>query len=254
MVEYIEIAYTLSIINMRKLTVTTTLKNFFKSKPEMLIFEGYCSNVKDVTVYNDGDSYALIANVGKNVEVCFKTDSAIFINKVASKLHGKVKLCGVDPFVTRWFGSRYEFKWLTNCTLFAWNGKPIRHRCVSDIRKMDAAYAQKVSDGTHYHATLTDIKECIAHRPSAAVYVDNVPVCWCLLHLEKSLGMLYTEPEYRNRGYALEVMTTLCNKVIELGDVPYAYIVQGNTASANLATKYNLTRIKQADYFEVKLD
>lgn len=238
---------------MKQLKVTTDVKKFFKGKADTLIFEGYCCNVKDVTIYNEGDNYALVAKFGKNVDVCFKTQSATFVWKVVAKLHGTVKLCGVDPFITNLFKSRYNFNWETHCDLYVWNGKPLKHKCKSKIRPMDAAYAQKVSDGTHYHAALADVRECIAHRPSAAVYVDGVPVCWCLVHLEKSLGMLYTEPEHRGKGYALDVMTWLTNELIELGYVPYAYIVQDNVASANLAAKYNLARVKQADYFEVNL-
>ena len=238
---------------MKQLRVTSDLKKFFKSNPDTLIFEGYCCNAKDVTVLNDGDNYALIAKVGKGVELCVKSNNATFIWKVVSKLSGTVKLCGVDPFVTKLFKSRYKLSWETNCDLYVWNGKPIRRKPQYAVYPMEAAFAQKVSDGTHYHATLAEVKECIAHRPSAAIYVDDVPVCWCLMHLEKSFGMLYTEPEHRNKGYALEVMTYLTNKVIGLGDVPYAYIVQDNVASASLAAKYNLKRVKQADYFEVKL-
>lgn len=238
---------------MKQLRVTSNLKTFFKSKPETLIFEGYCCNADEVTVYNDGDNYALIANVGGNVEVCFLSRNATFIWKVVSKLHGTVKLCGVDPFVTQLFKSRYSFKWETNCDLYVWNGKRIRHNPQYAVYPMEEEYAQKVSDGTHYHASLADVKECIANRPSAAIYEDDVPVCWCLVHREKSLGMLYTEPEHRHKGYALEVMVALCNEIIDNGDVPYAYIVQDNVASAKLAAKYNLVKVKQADYFEVKL-
>ena len=238
---------------MKQLKVTSDIKKFFKSNPETLIFEGYCSNAKNVTIYNEGDNYALVAKLGASVEVCFKTKNATFIQKIASKLQGTVKLCGVDPFVTRVFKSRHNLKWETNCDLYVWNGKPLRHRPQYAVYPMEADYAQQVSDGTHYHATLAEIKDCIARRPSAAIYVDDKPVCWCLVHLEKSLGMLYTEPEHRNKGYALEVMTNLCNKIIAQGDIPYAYIVQDNVASANLAAKYNLVKVKQADYFEVKL-
>ena len=239
---------------MKQLRVTSDLKKFFKGNPDTLIFEGYCCNAPSVTVFNEGDNYALIAKIGKSAEVCFKSKSATFIWKVVSKLQGTIKLCGVDPFVTQLFKSRYKLNWETNCDLFAWNGKPLRYKCKYEVREMDAAYAQKISDGTHYHASIAEIKECIANRPSAAIYVDGAPVCWCLLHLEKSLGMLYTEPEFRHKGYALEVMVTLANKVIELGDVPYAYIVQDNAASISLAAKYNLVRVRQADYFEVDLD
>ena len=238
---------------MQRLEVTNELKNFFKSSPDTLIFEGYCCNADAVEVYCDGDSYALIAHVGSAVEVCIKSIDEDFIWQVVGMLHGVVKFCGVDPFVTRLLQTRYEFNWLTNCNLHAWNGQPLPYECKCDIRSMDAAYAQKISDGTHYHAALSDVEDCIANRPSSAVYIDGTPVCWCLVHLEKSLGMLYTEPEHRHKGYALEVMTSLCNKVIALGDVPYAYIVQTNVASANLAAKYNLVKVKQADYFEINL-
>lgn len=238
---------------MKQLKVSSKLKSFFKSNPDTLIFEGYCCNASDVTIFNDGDNYALIAKVGRSVDVCINSRNATFIWKVVSKLHGTVKLCGVDPFVTRLFKSRYKLNWETNCDLYVWNGKRIRQKHQYAVYPMEEEYAQKVSDGTHYHASIAEIKDCIANRPSAAIYVDEVPVCWCLQHLEKSLGMLYTEPEHRHKGYALEVMTALCNEIIELGDVPYAYIVQDNVASAALAAKYNLKKVKQADYFEVKL-
>ena len=239
---------------MKKLRITKDLKNFFKSSPDTLIFEGYCSNVGDVTVYNDGDNYALVADLGYRVDVCFKTRNAGFISKVLKKLDGVIKVCGVDPFVTKVFKRSYKFNWETNCDLYAWNGKRLRHRPQYAVYPMEVDFTQKVCDGAHYHPSFDEVADCILNRPSAAIYVDDVPVCWCLQHLEKSLGMLYTEPAHRNNGYALEVMVALCNEIIEMGDVPFAYIVQSNAASASLAAKYNMVKVRQADYFEVDLD
>lgn len=239
---------------MKQIRITKDLKKFFKSNPDTLIFEGYCSNADDVTVYNEGDNYALVADIGNVYEVCFKTRNAGFVGKVLSKLSGIIKVCGVDPFVTKIFKSRYKLNWETNCDLYAWNGKRLRHRPQYAVYPMEIEFAQKVCDNTHYHPSFDEVADCILNRPSAAIYVDDVPVCWCLQHLEKSLGMLYTEPDHRNQGYALEVMVALCNEIIAMGDVPFAYIVQGNEASANLAGKYNLVKVRQADYFEVDLD
>ena len=239
---------------MKQVRVTKELKQIFKSAPDTLIFEGYCCNADKVTVYNEGDNYALVANVGKKVEVCFKTRNAAFVGKVISKLDGVIKVCGVDPFITKIFKGRYKLNWETHCDLYAWNGKRLRHRPQYAVYPMEIDFAQRVCDTTHYHPTFDEVADCILNRPSAAIYEDDVPVCWCLQHLEKSLGMLYTEPEHRNNGYALEVMVALCNEIIAMGDVPYAYIVKGNLASANLAAKYNLVKIKQADYFEADLD
>lgn len=236
---------------MQQIKVTPQLIRFFKSNPDTLIFEGYCALSDSVVIYNDGNSYALIADIKGVNKCCFKTDSADFVLNVINKLHGKVELCGVEPFVTDCVKRNYALLWETNCDLYVWNCEPLPYVCKQKIHPISAKYAQMISDGTHYHAPIDEIEECITRHPSSAVYIDGQPVCWCLLHLEKSLGMLYTLPEYRHNGYALEVMTSLCNKVIAQGDIPYAYIVCDNVASKNLAAKYNLQYVKRADYFEI---
>ncbi|MCH5152547.1 MAG: hypothetical protein J1F68_01110 [Clostridiales bacterium] len=242
---------------MKQVKPTKKLLEKFKSYADTLIFEGYCTNADSVVTYNDGDSYALIADVNGDIKCCFKTDSAEFVLAVVSKLklhYSKVEFSGVDPFVTNILRSSYDFVWETNCYLYVWNGKPLSYECKQEISPMSPNFAQKISDGTHYHAPIADILEVLRRHPSAAIYVDGKPVCWCLLHLEKSLGMLYTEPEHRRKGYALEVMTALCNMVIAKGDIPYAYIVCDNVASQNLAPKYNLERVRAADYFLVNFN
>ena len=240
---------------MEKIKPTKNLLEKFKSNAETLIFEGFATNADSVVIYNEGNSYALIADVKGAIKLCLKTDSADFVEAVLQMLSGKqVEFSGVDPFVTEMLRARCDFLWETNTYLYAWNGEPLSYQCKQEIHPMSKEYAQKVSDGTHYHAPIEDIVECLERHPSVAIYVDGEPICWCLLHLDKTLGMLFTEPEYRRRGYALEVMTALCNKVIARGDIPYAYIVVDNVASQNLAAKYNLERVKRADYFMVNLD
>ena len=240
---------------MKQVKPTKNLLKKFKSNAETLIFEGFATNADSVVIYNDGDSYALVADVKGAIKLCLKTDSADFVVTVLQKLSGKqVEFSGVDPFVTEMLRARYNFLWETNTYLYVWNGKPLDYKCQQQIDSMQAKFAQKVSDGTHYHAPVADIVECLNRHPSAAIYVDGEPICWCLLHLDKTLGMLYTEPQHRRKGYALEVMTALTNKVIAQGDVPYAYIVVDNVASQNLAAKYNLERVKRADYFMINLD
>ena len=61
--------------------------------------------------------------------------------------------------------------------------------------------------------------------------------------------MLFTLPEYRHKGLALDVMTALCQMLIDIGQKPFAYIVDGNVASISLAAKYNLKQIGHASYF-----
>ena len=241
---------------MKQVQITTELLKRFRGNPQTVIFEGYCVNFDNVTIYNENDSYALtVVNHLGVTECCLYTDSTKFIDEALSMLHGRVKLCGVSPFVTDYLQSRCNFIWLTHCDLYVWNGNPLDLSVIADceIRPLDFSYVQQVSDGTPYRADLTDVRMCLTKHPSATVYVDGKAVCWCLLHLEGDLGMLYTVPEYRRQGYALKVMTALTQMVIDKGNVPFAYIIEDNVASKNLAVKYNLQYVCPADYFEVDL-
>lgn len=236
---------------MKQVPITPQLKQFFRSCAQTLIMEGYCNYFDDVAVYNDGDSYALIATISPTYrQCCMYTASTSFIDEVLAMLDGEVEFYGVPTFVTDYVSQKYAFKWLTNCTLYVWDGQPLDTTVINcNIRPLDPSYAQMVSDGTPYHADLDNVRKCLAMHPSAAVYVDGNAVCWCLLHQEGSLGMLYTLPEHRRKGYALQVMTAISDMVIKSGNVPYAYIIQGNTASEKLAPKYNLRPVGKADYF-----
>lgn len=239
---------------MKKVPITTELLRRFRKIPQTLIFEGYCVNFDNVTVYNDGDSYALTAvNHLGNTECCLYTDSTAFIDEVVGILNGAVKFCGVSTFVTDYLQARYGFKWLTRCYLYVWNGKPLDLSVIDgcNVRPLEPSYVQQVSDGTPYHANIDDVRMCLIRHSSAAIYIDGKAVCWCLLHLEGSLGMLYTVPNYRRQGYALKVMTAISQMVIEQGNVPYAYIIEDNLASKSLAPKYNLQDFGRADYFEI---
>lgn len=241
---------------MKQVPITPQLLRFFRGNPQTLIFEGYCVNFDDVTVYCDNDGYALTAlNGSGGLECCVYTDSASFLDELLTVLHGNVKFCGVTPFVRDYLQARYRFDWLTRCDLYVWNGKQLDLGVLDgcDIRPLDLSYVKQVSDGTPYHADLEDVRTCLTKHPSAALYVDNKAVCWCLLHVEGSLGMLFTVPEYRRRGYALRVMTALTQAVINDGNVPYAYIIEDNVASKSLALKYNLEPICKAEYFSVNL-
>lgn len=240
---------------MKQVPITSELLRHFRSNPLTIIFEGYCVNFKGVTVYSEGESYALTAtNHLGATECCLFTDQTPFIDKVLGILRGKVKFCGVSPFVTRYLQSKYGFDWLTHCDLYVWNGQPLNLSVIDcEIRPLELQYAQQVSDGTPYHADLDDVRMCLTRHPSAAVYIDGKAVCWCLLHLEGDLGMLYTLPQYRHQGYALKVMTAITQMVIDAGNVPFAYIISDNTASKNLALKYNLYNACPADYFAISL-
>lgn len=238
---------------MQNIEITKQLLQELQENPQTLIMAEYCKNVKNTVVYNSGNSFATVSVVLGETECCVYSRDESFISHVLATLSGKVKLCGVDTFVTEYLRSSYGFLWETNCDLYVYNGKPLPLTDNFDLAAMDETYALDISNGTPYRADIENVKTCLKIHPSVAAYDNGRPVCWCLLHIEGSLGMLYTLPEYRRKGYALRVMTELCKKVIERGDIPFAYIIQDNVASKSLAPKYNLQYVCKANYFEINI-
>lgn len=236
---------------MERIEITSELLKQFRQKPQTLIMEGYCVNVENTAVYRDGDNYAAVSKgLDGGTAICVDTENTKFIDELLSEFCGRIEFCGASTFVTDYLKNKYEFLWETNCDLYVWNGEDLPPIC-EGLPAMDVKYAKQISDGTPYHAAEENIAECLRIHPSSAIYVENRPVCWCLMHIEGSLGMLYTVPQYRRQGYALKVMTDLTRKVIAQGNVPYAYIIYDNVASKSLALKYNLQPVCKANYFEL---
>lgn len=236
---------------MEKVTVTKQLLDNFKNNPLTLILYGYLTAMPNTCLYHSGNSYATVVHNGKFFECTIATDDLDFVDEFVdsfSNCYAEFRM--ITPKIANHLAQKYQFGYRTTCGLYVWNGKPLTHTCKGDLREMSPDYAELVANGTDY-ATAEDVIELLNMHPSSALYVDGKPVCWCLLHLEKSLGMLYTLPEYRKKGYALEVMTYLTNQVINNGDIPYATIVKGNVPSQNLAQKYQLQYVCDVDYIAI---
>lgn len=236
---------------MKKIQVTTQLLQQFKSQPQTLILYGYLTAMPNVDLYQSGNNYATVVHNGRFYECTIASEDLDFVDKfVGSFSNCYAEFRMITPKVANYLATKYQFGYRVTCGLFVWNGQPLPYKCQGDLRSMSADFAHLVAQGTNYAST-EDVLELLSMHPSSALYVDDKPVCWCLLHLEKSLGMLYTLPEHRKKGYALEVMTHLTNQVIANGDIPYATIVKGNVASENLALKYQLEYVCDVDYISI---
>ena len=219
-----------------------------KDDKRFLNIVGLIKNGENVKLYTDGNgSVALVEN---DHTLCFVTENLSFVDEVVASVGSEITFCGVSNQILQHLQDNYQLDWVTKCSLYAYNGCGFDGINTVDVRlqPLDVRHWQLVSDGTHYHATYEDIAECLQNRISSAVYVDGEPVCWCLMHRENSLGMLYTMPEHRRKGYALAVMVDICKKIVANGEVPYGYIVKGNISSENLAKRYNLQYFFDANW------
>ena len=59
-------------------------------------------------------------------------------------------------------------------------------------------------------------------------------------HLEGSMGLLYVFPEFRRRGYAMELEKAMIAKMLQAGYIPFGQIEKSNRASMALQRKLGL--------------
>lgn len=68
-------------------------------------------------------------------------------------------------------------------------------------------------------------------------YLDGKLVCFTGLHSEGSMGMLTVLPEYRRRGFAQQIYSSLINNQLRQGRIAYAQVYTDNASSLALQKK-----------------
>lgn len=91
------------------------------------------------------------------------------------------------------------------------------------------------------------IKNMILHFPSCCVLdSDNQPVAWILTYASCAMGMLYTLPEHRGKGYAKALVTIMSKRLHSQGYPVYCFIEEENHLSYSLFTSLGFT--EEPDY------
>ncbi|KAM3606679.1 uncharacterized protein V6R79_021075 [Siganus canaliculatus] len=86
------------------------------------------------------------------------------------------------------------------------------------------------------------IQNMVANFPSCCVLdQEGKPVSWILTYGSCAMGMLYTLPEHRGKGYAKVIISTLAKKLHSQGFPVYCNIEEENTVSYRLFTNLGFT-------------
>ncbi|KAG1935942.1 glycine N-acyltransferase-like protein [Pimephales promelas] len=87
-----------------------------------------------------------------------------------------------------------------------------------------------------------NILNLISHFPTCCITDENnQPVSWLLLYDYCAIGMLYTLPEHRGKGYAKTLVTTMAKKLHSQGYPVYCFIEECNQLSYKLFTNLGFT-------------
>ncbi|XP_030627692.1 glycine N-acyltransferase-like protein 3 [Chanos chanos] len=116
--------------------------------------------------------------------------------------------------------------------------------------------ALKVSSLNESHVTLVNstwkfaqeehsmgmIRNMILNFPSCCLLdTAGQPVAWILTYESCAIGMLYTVPEHRGKGYAKALVTIISKKLFSQGYPVYCFIEEENQVSYRLFSKLGFT-------------
>lgn len=184
------------------------------------------------------------------------TESEAFIDAVL-KDHmpeGFYGFAGVDVKIAKRIKEKKTEHWRNRCSIYTYNKDQIDLvEGEYDVRSLSLEDAEVVDKFYEYRndKSIHAIRKDIEFRPSSAVYVDNAPVCWVLVHEDNSMGIMYTKEEYRRRGLAEVVSRDLTQKILKWGQVPYLQIVDGNEKSHGLAKKCGYEKYGECEWFGI---
>lgn len=80
-----------------------------------------------------------------------------------------------------------------------------------------------------------NIQNLITHFPCCCILDEsNQPISWLLMYDYCALGILYTLPEYRGRGYAKTLIISMSKRLHDQGYPVYCFIEEENEGSLRL--------------------
>ncbi|XP_051769056.1 glycine N-acyltransferase-like protein 3 [Ctenopharyngodon idella] len=89
-------------------------------------------------------------------------------------------------------------------------------------------------DSNSYNSVLN----YISHNPSLCVIEEGAtePVSWLLVYQHAALGLLYTLPQHRRKGYAKLLVSIMGKSLLERGHPVYCFVEEENDTSYKLFT------------------
>ncbi|XP_016373851.1 glycine N-acyltransferase-like protein 3 isoform X1 [Sinocyclocheilus rhinocerous] len=106
---------------------------------------------------------------------------------------------------------------------------------------LSAAHAHLVNSTWKYggdHNSYNSVLNYISHNPSLCVIEEGgtEPISWLLVYQHAALGLLYTLPQHRRKGYAKALVSMMAKNLLERGHPVYCFVEEENDSSYKLFT------------------
>ncbi len=203
---------------------------------------GALQNVDELNIYVDDPGNPQGVYAYRGYMRYLYTESDDFLQAVIRKLEEKEDFygfSGIHEPLAKKLMDHFGFHWKNKCSIWSMEEEIDLSQINHQPQSLQPQHAEWINKHYEYagEGSVDRIRKDIEDRPSSAIIIDGLPVCWVLIHEDNSMGIMYTLEDHRRKGYAVDVTLDLCRKVRERGNIPYVQIVEGNSKSEGLARK-----------------
>jgi len=97
--------------------------------------------------------------------------------------------------------------------------------------------------GISYDSEGEYVRRCLRRGPSFVCEVNGEKVCWASTHLNGTMGMIYTPPQHRRKGYARSLAAFQIDHMLKTCGVACAHVVSTNVESESMMRSLGARRI-----------
>jgi len=139
----------------------------------------------------------------------------------------------------------WELTWENPCWLYYLEPGDLREELIRhEIRPLRPEDAELVNE--HWEFGSAESVEYVRWRieagPSCAIFKGDRPVSWALTHGDGQMGLMFTLPEARGKGYGLSVTVALAREILARGRIPFLYTLHDNLPAQRLAERAGFRR------------
>lgn len=134
----------------------------------------------------------------------------------------------------------FSLHFSTRCTQWVYEKGEPPCPVTADIRPLTQEHAA-LAASVYHDGDGAYIRNRIEHGALFGVFESDALAGFAGFHGEGSMGMLEVLPEYRHRGYAMQLEAFLIRTALAEGRTPYCHVIDGNEASLHLQRKMELT-------------
>jgi hypothetical protein len=103
-----------------------------------------------------------------------------------------------------------------------------------------------LKEGMGYDETGEYTEKCLNQGPSFVIEIDGQVCCAACTHLSGSMGMIYTAPEHRRKGYGRSLAAFQLDYMLRTKGQAFCHVNEQNEASFGNLEKIGMPRIPEA--------